>query len=260
MGKKKIGEVLFDGVKQTVVANGKYSSKLAARAVKQLDARHKSGVISEQEYYKELEAIRDKYLYKGCEDWWEYTAKIGAYEKKILTENAAAVANAYEEMTTAAIGDVDALIAEADKAFTSILKEKEGFSKKLAEYGEFYSKGTVTIKNAGPGLQFVDGAWVNQKDIVFDYVEFADFEKQVGVLENYRDVLVAIKERGDVPTEIFDAIKGLSVEEGLGVAEALLKMPDEDFKKYVAGYMEKKQLEAEIANELFDGDIESTKA
>lgn len=259
MGKEKIGKVLFDGVQEVVLENDKYASDLAALAIKEIDERRKQGLISEKEYYRELESIRDKYLYKGCEDWWKYTAQISEYENRVLTEHSDAVAAAYEKMADSAIEDVDALVSEAEQAFKRILKGKTEFAKKLSDYGELYSKGTVTIKNAGPGMQLVDGSWIDQKDLVFNYIEFADFDKQVQVLEDYRDALMAIKERGNVPTELFDAIKELSVDEGLEVANAMLDMSDAEFKKYITGYISKKQLEKEIANEIFNKDIEGAR-
>ncbi len=260
MGKEKIGKVLIDGVSAGVTANIKYASKLATRAVKEIDALYKIGIISEQEYYKELEAIRDEYLAEGCEDWWKYTAKIGEYETKVLAENADAVAAAYEEMIGSATKDIEGLTSDAAATFEQLAKEKESFSEKLSDYGGLYSKGTVTIKNAGPGMQLIDGSWIDQKDIVFDYVKFDDFEKQVEVLEDYRDTLMAIKERGNVPGEIFGAIRTLSVDDGLKVANAMLEMSDEEFNKYIDGYINKKNIEQEIANEVFNEDIEKAKA
>jgi len=259
MGKEKIGKVLFDGVREAVVPNSGVLKKLAANMVKAIDAKHKAGVISEQEYYKKLEDIRDKYLNKGSVEWWKYTAKIGEYESKVLEKNAEAVTRAYEEMAGSAMENVNNLAEDAEKTFENILKQKEEFSEKLSDYGGFYSKGTVTIKNAGPGMQLIDGSWIDQKDIVFDYVKFADFEKQVKVLEEYKDALVGIRERGNVPNEIFDAIRELSVEDGLNVANALLKMPEGEFKKYVDGYLTKKRLENEIVNDIFNEDIENAK-
>ena len=259
IGKEKIGKVLFEGVREEAVPNSGVLKKLAANMVKAIDAKHKAGVISEQEYYQKLETIRDKYLNKGSVEWWKYTAKIGEYESKVLEENAAAVAEAYEQMAGGAMENISNLAGEAEKTFENILKQKEEFAEKLSDYGGFYSKGKVTIKNAGPGMQLIDGSWIDQKDIVFDYVKFADFEKQVKVLEEYRDVLVNIRQRGNVPTEIFDAIRELSVEDGLDVAKALLKMPEGEFKKYVDGYVTKKRLENEIANDIFNEDIENAK-
>lgn len=259
MGKEKIGKVLFEGMKEVPTPNSGILRKLAANMVKVIDAKNKAGVISEQEYYKKLENIRDRYLNKGSVEWWKYTAKIGEYESRVLEEHANAVAAAYEELAGSAMEDISNLAVEAEKTFENILKQKEEFAEKLSDYGGFYSKHKVTIKNAGPGMQLIDGSWIDQKDIVFDYVKFADFEKQVKVLAEYRDALIAIKERGNVPTEIFSAIRDLSVEDGLDVATALLKMPEGEFKKYVDGYVAKKRLENEIANDIFNEDIENAK-
>ena len=259
MGKEKIGQVLLDGVSAGVTANIKYASKLATRAVKEIDALYDIGVISEQEYFKRLTQIRDEYLAEGCEDWWKYTGRIGEYETRVLTENAEAVAAAYEEMLGSATTDIEQLASAAEATFDQIAREKESFAQKLSDYGGLYSKGTVTIKNAGPGMQLINGSWIDQKDIVFDYVEFADFEKQVEVLQDYRDALMAIKERGDIPHEIFDAIRNLSVEDGLEVANAMFEMSDEAFQKYIDGYKRKKGIEQEISNEIFKDDVERAK-
>ena len=177
MGKEKIGKALFEGVRETAIPNSGILKKLADNTVKVIDTKLKAGVISEQEYYKKLEEIRDRYLQKGSVEWWKYTAKIGEYESKVLEENADAVAKAYEQMATSAMGNMDNLADEAAKTFEHILKQKEEFAEKLSDYGGLYSKGTVTIKNAGPGMQLIDGSWIDQTDIVFDYVKFADFEK-----------------------------------------------------------------------------------
>ena len=83
----------------------------------------------------------------------------------------------------------------------------QDFSKKLSDFGELYTKGTVTIKGAGAGLKRVGGNWVEEEDLVFDYMDFADFEKQNEVLLQYRDALLKVKERGGVTEEFFDVLK-----------------------------------------------------
>lgn len=259
LGKEKIGKVLFGGVYERAIPETGIGKKLAANMVKAIDAKLKAETISAEEYYKKLENIRDRYLSRGSVEWWKYTAKIGEYEGKVLEEHAKAVTAAYEELANSAASDINNLATEAEKTFESILNQKEQFAKKLSDYGGLYSKGTITLKNSGPGMQLINGSWIDQQDIVLDYVKFADFEKQVKVLEAYRDALVSIKERGNVPLEIFDAIRELSVEDGLKVANALLKMPEGEFKKYVDGYVTKKRLEYEIANEIFNDDIENAK-
>ena len=52
------------------------------KAFDEINLRRDLDVLSEEDYYSKLSALRDKYLTKSSDKWWEYTKDIVTYQKK----------------------------------------------------------------------------------------------------------------------------------------------------------------------------------
>lgn len=191
-----------------------------------LEYRYKVGEISEREYYKELEKIRDEYFSDNEEEWRKYNLKIVSYEKKAAEDTADKIKEAYTN------------------AFEETNDSIESLGDKLKTIGDFYVTGSVEI---------------NGKDVA--YGSLSDMKKRNEWLKDYQDKLLKVRERVSMLNlskedegEFYEYLNSLSPEEGKNFAQLLLGSSDFDFSEYVRGFVENMKLSEEIAEGIFAED------
>lgn len=217
------------GVTSTVKSESKKQSDILKEQQKEelsnLQYKHKIGKLSDKEYYEALIKHRDTYFKEGSSEWQNYTLDVLDYTEK-LKEN---IINQFNEMSEKVISDIEELE-----------KTQQSFADKLKKYGGDYYIRTTTVK---PGD--------SQKDIVYKDAVLNDLGKQNEELRKYSESLEQLKQRGEIPREFFSSIRDLSVEEGTLVAEAVLDLSDEEFKKYIADWQEKQGLSDNISKQMY---------
>lgn len=181
-----------------------------------------TGVISESEYYEQLSELRDTYFEEGSQQWQKYGSEIAQYNRTVAEQNKKII--------------VDILSETADK----ISSAREKVEKNLDSYTSLYKTVNTTYKKAGPyGTDFV---------ITKTYL--SDLKSQTQALREYADALTAVKERAQIPEELFDELRSLDVESGLRFANALLDADDAEFSEYIEAYREHKSEISRLAEEL----------
>lgn len=132
----------------------------------------------------------------------------------------------------------------ASEVFSSIdeLEQSEiEFASKLASFGDLTH--TTTIKlNDGTEETFIS---------------LANIGEQTDTLYEYLDLLTAIKDRGELPTDFFRMIREMSVEDGMKFAKILLNSSDEDFDEYIRNWQEKQSAASEISKALYQDEAEA---
>ena len=80
------------------IGNGRYSGTVEItsfidkvpeafdKAMDELELRRDLDVIDEEQYYAELDALKDKYFAKGSDKWWEYEKEIYDHQKEMAEE------------------------------------------------------------------------------------------------------------------------------------------------------------------------------
>jgi len=169
------------------------------------------GVISEEEYYRELGKLRDCYFAEGSCEWQKYSMQIAQYTQSVIEEN--------------------------EKRIAELLAETE---ENLKDYGKLYSTVNAKYKGLGP----------YGSDLVITKTYLADLEKQTKILREYSSALMAVKARGEIPDGLFEELRSLDVESGLRFANTLLAVSDEEFFGYINAYREKEEEIGRIATEL----------
>ena len=232
----EVGKMIVEGIAVGIKENSEEVSKEFQKLLDDLDLQKEMGAISDAEYYKELERLRDQYLDKGTKDWWNYTQKIIEYEEKSLQEQKNAIVSAYTE------------IAQAAKAELSEIEQAQSkLADKMKAYGSLYTEWTTTIKGGGE----------NGQDLVFTEYRLNDLSKDIEALEAYKNALLAVKERG-APDGFFEVLQDLGIDEGTQFANTLLGLSDEEFKKYLDDWNRKNEVADSISKEFYKDKTDET--
>ena len=80
----ELGKPLIDGVAVRIRENSGEVSEAFQDALDVLQLQRDLDLINDEEYYQELEKLRDQYLQKGTEEWWKYTKQLMDYDSKVL--------------------------------------------------------------------------------------------------------------------------------------------------------------------------------
>ncbi len=195
--------------------------KLAKDEQTSLKNRLSAGLISEAEYYVELERIRDEYLEEGSEAWQGYTDDITEHHKEAFTD----------------------IAKEAEKSIDGVIKLQESMEKKLQSVTKApYDEQKIQVKTKDKKG--------NEETLSYTKRALHDYAADNETLSTYKDAILAVKERG-VPTELLDVLRDMSVEDGMAFAKLLTEASDEEFAAYIKEWQENQDLSGAIARELY---------
>lgn len=151
-----------------------------------------------------------------------------------IEENTKSIEDVIKEQKQTIVDTYKSMAEEAIDSIDEIAKAQEAFADKLKDYGQLYA--TDTYKIGG---------------VTYSVARLADLGEQTKQLEEYADVLLKVKERGDVPTEFFEQLRDLSVEDGLTFANGLLSVSDAEFDKYIGDWKRKQEATDEISKFIY---------
>ena len=213
--------------------------------LRSLKSAYELGLISTNEYFAGLADFRDRYFEEGSVGWLNYTTEILKYNKKLSDEQLKALSDAAE--TTA---------KNIKKRFDDLIKEKEKFAEKLADYGGIASKNTII-----------------GDDFKLSFTSPADFDEQNARLEQYCDMLLRVKERVDafwstdtgnaaldeknaaLRAGYFSQVRDMSVDQGIDFATALAGYSDSAFAEHMLGFEQKNAYAEKISEMLYSSEI-----
>ncbi|MBR2500166.1 MAG: hypothetical protein IKB60_03710 [Clostridia bacterium] len=240
------GNMLIEGIPARIKEETYKVSDEFKRKLKELELSYKTLAVSEEEYYKKLESLRDTYLQKGTEKWWTYTKKLISYEDNLLKANEKAV----EEEKKRIIDVYDDIASHIYKTQESLLKAQSAFTKKLRAEADVSSTKKIVFEGLGS----------HGEDLIFKETNLEDLEAKKKELKDYYNLLSALKTRGNEVFgesgfyDFFDMVRNLSVSEGAGLSKILLKENDEGFSEFVGDWNEIQSLTDGYAKDLFSGD------
>lgn len=221
-------------------------NEMHERELKQLKNSLSLGVISQQEYYIRLRELRDKYFSVGSEEWEEYTVEILKYCKS-------AAENIAETEKKAILGLFSEMGSQIEQSYEEIEQTQKKMEEKLKNYGSLYSEKSFTSAATGNS---------------YSWWSLNDPEADIRVMKSYSNALSEAKKLlYDVfPTEgneknkqyikdFFSLLGDMSVEEGLGFADFINRLPREKVEKYLSSWAEKQDLAAEISKSLYGDEV-----
>ncbi len=240
------GNMLVEGIALDIREKTYKVSQEFTKKLKELELSYKTLAISEEEYYKKLEKLRDNYLQKGTDKWWTYTNKLTSYEDKLLAASEKAVEEEKER-----IMDVYSEIAShIYKTQEEVLKSQEAFSSKLKKASPAYHTQKVVFLGLGEG----------GGDLVYDETNLNDLEAEKKELKDYYNLLSSLSARGKEAfgeagfSDFFNMVRDMSVSEGAEFAKVLLKESDDGFLDFVGDWNEIQSISEKISKELYKDD------
>lgn len=201
---------------------------------KVLDDMNEEMLESEKLYAAESIRLKDSTV-EADKEYLDNLKKTAETERKLYDARQKDIENLKRNI-------VDAYSEMANEALSSIEdleKEQQNLEKKLAEYG---------------GLMVEKTKKVRGKEVTYNAL--ADLDEQKETLQRYYDMLQTVKERGNVPKEFFNVLRGLGIDEGLEYANALLELSDEDFAEYIKDWEEKQKLSQNISKALYEDEAQ----
>lgn len=286
----ELGKPLIDGVAAAITDNEYEVSDAFKSALADLDLLRDYDIISEDEYYKRLEALRDEHIKAGTEDWHKYTLELVKYDKEQAEEEFEIAESKYEkglynekqyyaeltrirdtyfQQNTNAWNEFNNMLLEEvlERYNDHIAELKESITDSFQEIADEAISSFEEIKSAEDALasrlkgygyltetHTYTGQGENGGDLVI--TRLADLSKQTEELEAYNDALLQIRERAgdDRAKSLFSLMRDMDISEASQLAALLLEASDEEFNRFVDAYNEREKRADEIANNLFQGD------
>lgn len=231
----EVGKYISLGMASGIEENGDEVVKAFKSVLEKLDYQKEFGIISDDEYYTELEKLRDKYFKSGTKEWLDYTKKIYDYQEKQLEETKKAYKDTYEDIYKYASDKIDAVI-----------KKQQDYSKKLNSYGKLFKNVTISL---------------DEGDI--SYYSIKDFKKETEDIEHYNELLQNLRSElinsgidDDASSSFFDEINSMSVDEGIKALEALGRVNADELSNYINAYAEKYKLSQNLSSDMYKPDME----
>lgn len=211
-------------------ATNNHNEKLAEISEEELAEIEENGRKKRLEQMKK-DAEDAKKLY---EDTLEAIKKINERQAKEL-----------EEAQEGIRSNFDNTISETIDMLQELGDLQDSFAEKVDDYGSLYNEVSL------PTIELANGI-----SMAPTKTELADIGQQNKELEEYLDIINNLKKRGNVPTELFNKFREMSVEEGTKFGQALLEADDETFNNYIKEFEEKGKLGAEISKALTEDEFE----
>ena len=259
IGENDIGEKLVEGIAFGIKKNAYQATEAMDAAMKELKLKRSVGLIDEEEYYDEMERLRDRYFEKGSLGWWNYTAEIIEYETKVFNEQQKNLEKTFDEIEKRVAefdNTVDKSFADYERKMENLEKKEEKFSKKLTG-SEFVQKLTFSTGDDEKSV-FEDGVWKRKSADEVAY-RLNDFKGEVALLSTYNNLLDKLVKKENLPDDILDLLKSTDAEGGIGLMGAILNLSDEDYEKYISDFGARSEISGKIAKTLYNKEAQSIK-
>lgn len=220
------------GVQRVSATNSEYEERK-----KLLEHLHETGQISEYEYYKKSEALRDEFLVKNSDEWLEATEEIYEYQQKFLEKEKEYYKETYDDIFKYASDKIDAVI-----------EKQEAYSNKLKSYGNLFSTNTIKLED--------------EPDIVF--YELADLKKDVETLRRYNDLMSSARAKvlesgiSDKAADRFlSELQNFDVDEGTKMLRVLVETDGTALNDYLKAYEEKQSFADMASASLYKSEMDT---
>lgn len=226
---EEIGKYLSMGIAGGLIDNSRDAVKAFQGFYEKLKYQRDFDIISEEEYYRQLEALRDKYFSVGTDNWVKYTEKIYSYQKKTFETEKREIQKLYDDVAD-----------YATKKLDEVMKKQQNLADKLNDSGALYKVNKVKIG-----------------DSVDYYYSIGDMERDIEAVKRYGEDFEKLSARlgglGNAGGKgLLDKIKTMDFEDALGYMRALLNSSDTDFSDYVNAISVKEQLAQGIAARQYE--------
>lgn len=214
----EVGKNLALGVAEGLYENDKEVVKQFKLMLDQLKYKRDTDIISEDQYYRELEALRDQYFGVGTQQWQKYTAEIYKHQKSVLEDERKYIESMYDEVSE-----------YAQQRLDEVLKKQQRFSDDLKATGGLFDINTVTVNG-----------------VKHSYYSMHDLDQDIENLEIYGSLLEKMRERSanlgigsDIIESFLSGIKQMDFEQASEFLQMLDNSKDEKFASYINSWNRK---------------------
>ena len=218
---KKGSDEWWNYTKEIIKYEDKLTEEQRDREFKRLENLKELRIISERDYYKQLEALRDKYIEQGSDDWEDYTLKIAKYYQ----------------------GALDDMAAEYASKLDDVHDKMDSLKDKFDSY--FSLSHTVTLTLEKQGVEY---------DQDFDVLN-TDIGAYTESLKDWNNVLSDLKNRDGMTDSYMRRLLNEAPNVAYSLVQQLQRMSDDEFGKYMQAYNEYEE-ELDRQSKLFYKDEE----
>lgn len=229
----EVGKYLSMGVAEGLKENDKYVVMEFDAMLEKLKYRRQFDLVSEDEYYRGLETLRDRYFSVGTQNWVKYTEQIYAYQQKLLEEQKKLVEQEKEDIE-GMYADIGSYAADR---LDEVIKKQQSMQSRLADYGSLFKKNRAEIN----GTSYV-------------YYSMADLDADIAAIEKYGELLEKLQGRAealgvgkDTADGFFEVMKSLSIGDALEFFQTLQNAPDDKFANYISAWAKKQTAAGNIS-------------
>ena len=154
-------------------------------------------------------------------------SKIAELEKLIENETDKATKEAYKKQ----LDEIKQFSTDYDKALTAIENRVSSLATKLEDYGALFEK-------------------VRDEESGIETLQLADLQDQIDQIYQFGTAVEQLKARG-IDSSLLNEIIGMNTGDAQKYMDELLKMTDEDYKKYMQLWGEKQKAASDVANAFY---------
>ena len=232
---REIGQMLSLGVAKGIEKTSDSAVKAFQNMLEKLQYQRDLDIINDDEYYTQLEKLRDKYFKAGTSEWLRYTKEIYKYQKSAVEAEKREIEKLYDDISGYASKKIDEVLSKQDK-----------FASKLKSYTHLFNSNTVSLG-----------------DTEFSYYSMHDLHKDTEAITSYVDGLDSLNERlkelgvsGDVVKEFMSELSDMSIEEGAGFTKTLLNANDSNLLNYIDAYSDNRAAIKGLSSRFYQDDMD----
>ena len=233
------------------------------------------GLLSQEDYFKKLEAIRDMYYSKDTQEWYEYTAEIYSYKvgmlkdyEQAVEENLAELAKMEEQAAQEAADYLQSCVDDFSKNSLSKFSQIAAGAEKMLEQIE-NARGKYEDKlydYAGTGTGFdtfktkIHNYYPTGDPLVIVDYSLSDLDADINRLKEFNDAVTELKSRAgelgvDAFRSFFEELRTLDIEDAKILTDLMLEADDEAFSNYLETFQKKHRLAGDIADGFYQDDF-----
>ena len=214
---------------------------------KALDTNCKLGIITETQYYDQLEALLNEYKAKGLDLWEEYGDDIKIARKKIADDLVKSDKEAAERSFSAWSDSINSIIDAHKTEYDSIIANQDKLASSLSSYGDLYKMISEEVKKA-------DGTTETAQKM-----QLENMDKQLASVEKFGTSVEKLKKRG-LSQGLISEIVAMDTEKGQEYMNLLTKLSDSELKKYSDSYDKKQEYAKQFAKDFYASEIRTLEA
>ena len=228
--RNEVGKYLAEDTFKGFEESGEWAMERFNTLLEILKYKRKTDVISEDEYYTQLEVLRNRFLRKGTQSWLNFSVEIYQHQKKVLDKEKKSLMEAYSEVSK-----------YASDRLSEVLEKQERYAERIKSETNIFNKNTVKMG----GMTDV-------------YYSMHDFREDINRIKQYQQLLGEFSERADklgispeIQKEFLRKLADEDIYTSINLLNSIKSSSDNAFNNYLSSWSERNRLIDELAASTF---------